>query len=55
VSVPVFFNLKEHDPDCALEYVPNKSRKAKVATILSNSFGFGSNNVALVLRSLGQV
>lgn len=43
-------NLTERDPDCDLDYVPNQARKAKVETILSNSFGFGSNNAALVLK-----
>jgi len=43
-------NLKEHDPQCDLDYVPNKPRKAKVDVVLSNSFGFGSNNAVLVIQ-----
>lgn len=43
-------NLENPDPDCDLDYVPHKSRKAEVRTIMSNSFGFGSNNAVLILR-----
>lgn len=43
-------NLKERDPDCDLDYVPNESRAARVTTVLSNSFGFGGQNSCLVLR-----
>ncbi len=42
-------NLKERDPECDLDYVPNVARKEKVNVVLSNSFGFGSNNAVLVL------
>jgi len=45
-------NHEERDPDCDLDYVPNRSRKAKVNVILSNFFGFGSNNAVLVVRRL---
>jgi len=41
-------NLKEPDPECDLDYVPNIKRKKTVKIVLSNSFGFGSNNAALV-------
>lgn len=47
-------NLNNPDPDSDLDYVPNQSRKAKIETVLSNSFGFGSNNAALVLRCFGK-
>jgi 3-oxoacyl-[acyl-carrier-protein] synthase II len=33
-----------------LDYVPNKARKARLNTILLNSFGVGNNNASLVLR-----
>jgi 3-oxoacyl-(acyl-carrier-protein) synthase len=45
-------NLETADPNCDLDYVPQKCRKAKVQTILSNSFGFGSSNASLVFRQL---
>jgi len=48
--IPPTINYKYPDPECDLDYVPNKPRKAKVKTVLSNSFGFGSNNACLVFR-----
>ena len=38
------------DPECDLDYIPNRSRPAEVRVALSNSMGFGGHNVALVLR-----
>ena len=43
-------NYEYPDPDCDLDYVPNKSRRQRVDTVLSNSFGFGGQNACLVLR-----
>jgi len=43
-------NLDNPDPECDLDYVPNKSRKAKVNIALSNSFGFGGTNGSLIFR-----
>ena len=45
-------NLNVQDPECDLDYVANKSRKQKVETIISNSFGFGSNNVVIIMRRM---
>lgn len=45
-------NLEVADPDCDLDYVPNKSRNGEVRTALCNCIGFGSKNSALVLRSV---
>jgi 3-oxoacyl-[acyl-carrier-protein] synthase II len=45
-------NLNTLDPECDLDYVPNKARKTKVNTIVSNSFGFGSNNAVLIFRKV---
>lgn len=48
--VPPTINLDHPDPECDLDYVPNTSRRQEIRTVLSNSFGFGSNNVSLVFR-----
>jgi 3-oxoacyl-[acyl-carrier-protein] synthase II len=50
--LPPTLNLDNPDPECDLDYVPNTARKAKVATALSNSFGFGGTNGSLVFRAL---
>jgi 3-oxoacyl-[acyl-carrier-protein] synthase II len=43
-------NYEFPDPECDLDYVPNESRKQRVDTVLSNSFGFGGQNACLVFR-----
>ena len=48
--VPPTINLDNPDPACDLDYVPNEARRIKVRTALSNSFGFGGQNAALVIR-----
>lgn len=48
--IPPTINLDTPDPDCDLDYVPNTARKADVITAMSNSFGFGGTNAALVLK-----
>jgi 3-oxoacyl-[acyl-carrier-protein] synthase II len=47
--IPPTINYKEPDPNCDLDYVPNKARKARVDIALSNSFGFGGHNTTLIL------
>jgi 3-oxoacyl-[acyl-carrier-protein] synthase II len=47
--LPPTINLETPDPECDLDYVPNQPRKADVSVSMSNSFGFGGHNVALVL------
>ncbi len=48
--VPPTINYQNPDPDCDLDYVPGQPRQAKLKNVLSNSFGFGSNNACLVFR-----
>ena len=44
-------NQREPDPDCDLDYVPNQAREAKgLVAAISNSFGFGGHNSALLLE-----
>lgn len=43
-------NLENPDPACDLDYVPNVARDAQVDVAVSNSFGFGGHNAAIVLR-----
>lgn len=48
--LPPTINYEHSDPECDLDYVPNKPRAAEVDVVLSNSFGFGSVNASIVLR-----
>ncbi|MDQ0227710.1 beta-ketoacyl-ACP synthase II [Metabacillus niabensis] len=48
--IPPTINLENPDPVCDLDYVPSIARQAKINTGLSNSFGFGGHNAAIVLR-----
>ncbi len=43
-------NLDNPDPQCDLDYIPHKARRAEVEYALSNSFGFGGHNICVVLR-----
>jgi len=48
--VPPTINLDEPDPDCDLDYVPHTSRQMPIRYALSNSFGFGGTNAALMFK-----
>jgi 3-oxoacyl-[acyl-carrier-protein] synthase II len=48
--IPPTINLDTPDPECDLDYTPKVARKAAVDVVLSNSFGMGGQNAALVLR-----
>ncbi|MDP3919668.1 MAG: beta-ketoacyl-[acyl-carrier-protein] synthase family protein [Candidatus Omnitrophota bacterium] len=51
--IPPTINYEEPDPACDLDYVPNESRKTEVNAALSNSFGFGGQNICLAVKRYG--
>jgi 3-oxoacyl-[acyl-carrier-protein] synthase II len=48
--VPPTINLDNQDPECDLDYVPNRARDLKVDFALVNSFGFGGHNASIMLK-----
>ncbi|TAN43698.1 MAG: beta-ketoacyl-[acyl-carrier-protein] synthase II [Nitrospirae bacterium] len=48
--VPPTINLENPDPECDLDYIPNKARQVDVECAMSNSFGFGGTNACLLFR-----
>ncbi|RMG74961.1 MAG: beta-ketoacyl-[acyl-carrier-protein] synthase II [Nitrospirae bacterium] len=53
--VPPTINLENPDPECDLDYVPNKKREMTVNYALSNSFGFGGTNACLLFKKFREV
>ena len=49
-AIPPTINYENPDPECDLDYVPNQGRQAPLKYVLSNSFGFGGTNAALVFK-----
>jgi len=48
--IPPTINLKEPDPECDLDYVPNSAREHTVQVAMNNAYAFGGNNASLVMR-----
>ena len=48
--IPPTINYKNPDPECTLDYVPNKSQNFLVKAALSNTFGFGGHNAVLCFK-----
>ena len=51
-KVPPTINYESVDPDCDLDYTPNKPKDRKVTVAMSNSFGFGGHNAVLILKAI---
>ncbi|HEY2848768.1 MAG TPA: beta-ketoacyl-ACP synthase II [Gemmatimonadaceae bacterium] len=52
--IPPTINYETPDPECDLDYTPNKPVKRRVDVVLSNSFGFGGHNVCLAIRRFAE-
>jgi 3-oxoacyl-[acyl-carrier-protein] synthase II len=50
--IPATINLEEPGEGCDLDYVANKPREKKVTCVMSNSFGFGGHNTAIVVKKV---
>ena len=50
--IPPTINLKEPDPECDLNNVPNKAVNADITLAVSNSLGFGGHNACLAFRKV---
>jgi len=53
--IPPTINLENPDPQCDLDYVPNRAVRSDVRVVLSNSFGFGGTNACLIFKKVEDV
>jgi 3-oxoacyl-[acyl-carrier-protein] synthase II len=53
-KIPPTINLENPDPECDLDYVPNKCADISVDAALSNAFGFGGHNVAIIVKQYSE-
>ena len=52
--LPPTINYINPDPECTLDYVPNKSQESTINAAMSNSFGFGGHNGVIVIKKWGE-